>query len=154
MKKLLAILLTVMLFVGVIPASAFASEEIDLRPAYEAMNTLNNAYAQLGVAVALKNGYDGFLALGNSHILGPKATGEALEEAGEEFAEAAEELLKQVKESKVGVSYEKLFAMVYPVIAETYGDVGEEVVNDVSDAIGVLTTGVTDSAAAIVASVG
>lgn len=143
-----------------IPGSAFAlrggdeGDAINLAPAYEALNTLNNAYAQLGVAVALKNGYEGFLALANSGTLGTEATKEALEEAGKEFADAAKELLKQVKESKVGVSYEKLFALVAPVIAETYGDVGEEAVTDVSNKIGEVTSGVSNSVAAIIASVG
>ena len=61
MKKLLALLLCVMLFVSVIPTSAFAA--INLKPAYDAMANLNVAYAKLATATAYKNGFDGYNAL-------------------------------------------------------------------------------------------
>ena len=80
MKKLLALVLCVMLFVSVVPASAFAANEtIDLYPAVQQMQSLDNAYARFATANILVNAYNGFMEM--SKILGPNASAEAIEEA-------------------------------------------------------------------------
>ena len=144
MKKLLALVLCVMLFVSVVPASAFAANEtINLYPAVQQMQSLDNAYARFAVMTGLVNGYNGTMELVNSGLLGALARDEALDEAGEEFGEAATELLKEVKELGTGISYERLYMMIFPVIDDVYADVGEGVVDDMAAAIGNMSAGVT-----------
>ena len=143
MKKLLALVLCVMLFVSVVPASAFAANEtIDLYPAVQQMKSLDNAYARFAVMTGLVNGYNGIMELANSGLLGALARDEALEEAGEEFGEAAEELLKEVKKLGTGISYERLYMLIFPVIDNVNADIGEGVVDDMAAAIGNMSAGV------------
>ena len=144
MKKLLALVLCVMLFVSVVPASAFAANEtIDLYPAVQQMKSLDNAYARFAVMTGLVNGYNGIMELANSGLLGALARDEALEEAGEEFGEAAEELLKEVKKLGTGISYERLYMLIFPVIDNVNADIGEGVVDDMAAAIGNMSASVT-----------
>ncbi len=144
MKKLLALVLCVMLFVSVVPASAFAANEtINLYPAVRQMQSLDNAYARFAVMTGLVNGYNGTMELANSGLLGALARDEAIEEAGEEFGEAATELLKEVKKLGTGISYERLYMMIFPVIDNVYVDIGEGVVDDMAAAIGNMSAGVT-----------
>ena len=143
MKKLLALVLCVMLFVSVVPASAFAANEtINLYPAVQQMKSLDNAYARFAVMTGLVNGYNGTMELANSGLLGALARDEAIEEAGEEFGEAATELLKEVKKLGTGISYERLYMMIFPVIDDVYVDIGEGVVDDMAATIGNMSAGV------------
>lgn len=147
MKKLLALVLCVMLFVSVIPTSAFAAtsegKAVDLYPAVQQMQNLDNAYARFAVMTGLVNGYNGTMELANSGLLGALARAEALEEAGEEFGEAATELLEEVKKLGTGISYERLYMMIFPVIDDVFADTGEGVVDDMAAAIGNMSAGVT-----------
>ena len=147
MKKLLALVLCVMLFVSVVPASAFAAtsegKAVDLYHAVEQMKRLDNAYAQFATMTALVNGYNGIMNLANSGLLGALARAEALEEAGEEFGEAAEELLKEVKGLGTGISYERLYMLIIPVLDNVCSDIGEGVVDDVAGAIKTMGDNVT-----------
>ena len=144
MRKLLALVLCVMLFVSVVPASAFAANEtINLYPAVQQMQSLDNAYARFAVMTGLVNGYNGTMELANSGLLGALARAEALEEAGEEFGEAATKLLEEVKKLGTGISYERLYMMIFPVIDDVYADTGEGVVDDMAAAIGNMSAGVT-----------
>ena len=112
MKKLLALVLCVMLFVSVVPASAFAANEtIDLYPAVQQMQSLDNAYARFATANILVNAYNGFMEM--SKILGPNASAEAIEEAE-------------------NMSYEGLYMLLFPQLmyhlSEATEDVGEDLV--------------------------
>lgn len=144
MKKLLALVLCVMLFVSVVPASAFAANEtINLSSAVQQMKSLDNAYARFAVMTGLVNGYNGTMELANSGLLGALARAEALEEAGKEFGKAATELLEEVKKLGTGISYERLYMLIFPVIDDVYADVGEDMVDDMAAAIGNMSAGVT-----------
>ncbi len=56
MKKFLALLLCVVLLASVIPAAAYA--DVDLQPAYRALDHLYTAYAKFGGATVYANGHD------------------------------------------------------------------------------------------------
>ncbi len=75
MKKLLALVLCTMLFVSVIPTSAFADspEKIDLKPAVDQMNHLYAAYSEFAGKNVVANIYNGFKALGEQYPEGSKA---------------------------------------------------------------------------------
>lgn len=130
MKKLLALVLCVMLFVSVVPASAFAANEtIDLYPAVQQMQSLDNAYARFATANILVNAYNGFMEM--SKILGPNASAEAIEEA-EKMGENYQLILDHVKSLKTGMSYEGLYMLLFPQLmyhlSEATEDVGEDLV--------------------------
>ena len=134
MKKLLAVILCVMLFVSVIPGAAFAvysGSAIDLRPAYEAMSTLNNAYAQLATAVACRNAYDGYDAMGDYYGKDSYAGAQAYYEA-DWWANNSRDFIDDVAASGAGLSYEGLFELVGPDIYESYENVGQQIINDVA----------------------
>ncbi len=75
MKKLLALVLCVMLFVSVIPTSAFADlpEKIDLKPAVDQMNHLYAAYSEFAGKNAIVTIYNSFKALGEQYPEGSNA---------------------------------------------------------------------------------
>ena len=130
MKKLLALVLCVMLFVSVVPASAFAANEtIDLYPAVQQMQSLDNAYARFATANILVNAYNGFMEM--SKILGPNASAEAIEEA-EKMGNDYQLILDHVKSLKTGMSYEGLYMLLFPQLmyhlSEATEDVGEDLV--------------------------
>ncbi len=130
MKKLLALVLCVMLFVSVVPASAFAANEtIDLYPAVQQMQSLDNAYARFATANILVNAYNGFMEM--SKILGPNASAEAVEEA-EKMGNDYQLILDHVKSLKTGMSYEGLYMLLFPQLmyhlSEATEDVGEDLV--------------------------
>ena len=130
MKKLLALVLCVMLFVSVVPASAFAANEtIDLYPAVQQMQSLDNAYARFATANILVNAYNGFMEM--SKILGPNASAEAVEEA-EKMGNDYQLILDHVKSLKTGMSYEGLYMLLFPELmyhlSEATEDVGEDLV--------------------------
>ena len=130
MKKLLALVLCVMLFVSVVPASAFAANEtIDLYPAVQQMQSLDNAYARFATANILVNAYNGFMEM--SKILGPNASAEAIEEA-EKMGNDYQLILDHVKSLKTGMSCEGLYMLLFPQLmyhlSEATADVGEDLV--------------------------
>ncbi len=131
MKKLLALVLCVMLFVSVVPASASAElpEKIDLYPAVQQMQNLDNAYARFATANILVNAYNGFMEM--SKILGPNASAEAIEEA-EKMGNDYQLILDHVKSLKTGMSYEGLYMLLFPQLmyhlSEATEDVGEDLV--------------------------
>ncbi len=130
MKKLLALVLCVMLFVSVVPASAFAANEtINLYPAVQQMQNLDNAYARFATANILVNAYNGLMEM--SKILGPNASAEAIEEA-ENMGENYQVILDHVKSLKTGMSYEGLYMLLFPELmyhlSEATEDVGEDLV--------------------------
>ena len=129
MKKLLALLLCVMLFVSIVPASAFAaSEGISLYPVVEQMQRLDNAYAQFAAAYVMSNGYKGFMEM--SKILGPNAGIEAAEEA-EDLASYFDLFIDYVKGLGTGMSYEGLYILFIPELmyhfTEATEDIGEDI---------------------------
>lgn len=67
MKKLLALVLCVMLFVSIVPTSAFADDppKINLKPAVDQMNSLYTAYTKLAVGTGLNSLYDGYVGIAN-----------------------------------------------------------------------------------------
>ena len=154
MKKLLALILCLTLFSGVISAEAFAlnGEAVDLSPAYQKLNDLNNAYAQLSMAYAVKNAYDGFNAL--SRTLGAEVGGEAAEEA-EWYALEAQTLVDYVKDLKSGLSYEGLFILVGPMVYFSYYDeIGADFSEEIVAAVETIQSGVESAISSISSSVG
>ncbi len=144
MKKLLALVLCVMLFVSVVPASAFAANEtIDLYPAVQQMQNLDNAYARFATANILVNAYNGFMEL--SKILGPNASAEAIEEA-EKMGENYQLILDHVKSLKTGMSYEGLYMLLFPQLMYHLSEATEDVGDDL---IAVIETMEADVTAAI-----
>ena len=129
MKKLLAIVLCIMLFAGVIPTSAFA--DIDLSPAYARLEVLNNAYAQLATAVACRNAYDGCVDMGDYFGADSFAGAKAFEEANW-WAGNAQNIVNVVANTHVGMSYEGLFELVAPDVYISYENVGQQIINDVA----------------------
>ncbi len=141
MKKLLALVLCVMLFVSVVPASAFAANEtIDLYPAVQQMQNLDNAYARFATANILVNAYNGFMEL--SKILGPNASAEAIEEA-EKMGENYQLILDHVKSLKTGMSYEGLYMLLFPQLMYHLSEATEDVGDDLIAVIETMEAGVT-----------
>ena len=141
MKKLLALVLCVMLFVSVVPASAFAANEtIDLYPAVQQMQNLDNAYARFATANILVNAYNGFMEL--SKILGPNASAEAIEEA-EKMGENYQLILDHVKSLKTGMSYEGLYMLLFPQLMYHLSEATEDVGEDLVVVIETMEAGVT-----------
>ena len=132
MKKLLALLLCVMLFVSIVPASAFAASEgnaVSLYPAVEKMQSLDNAYAQFAAAYVINNGYKGFMEM--SKILGPNAGTEAAEEA-ENLASYFDIFIDHVKSLKTGMSYEGLYILFIPELMYHFNEATEDVGEDIA----------------------
>ena len=141
MKKLLALVLCVMLFVSVVPASAFAANEtIDLYPAVQQMQNLDNAYARFATANILVNAYNGFMEL--SKILGPNASAEAIEEA-EKMGNDYQLILDHVKSLKTGMSYEGLYMLLFPQLMYHLSEATEDVGDDLIAVIETMEAGVT-----------
>ena len=141
MKKLLALVLCVMLFVSVVPASAFAANEtIDLYPAVQQMQSLDNAYARFATANIWVNAYNGFMEL--SKILGPNASAEAIEEA-EKMGENYQLILDHVKSLKTGMSYEGLYMLLFPQLMYHLSEATEDVGDDLIAVIETMEAGVT-----------
>lgn len=132
MKKLLAAILCVVLFASVIPGAAFADTSIDLSPAYEAMSALNNAYAQLATAVACRNAYDGYDAMGDYYGKNSNAGAQAYYESNWWANNSETKFIAPVAASGTGLSYEGLFELVAPDIYKSYEDVGQQIINDVA----------------------
>ena len=144
MKKLLALVLCVMLFVSVVPASAFAANEtINLYPAVQQMQNLDNAYARFATANILVNAYNGLMEM--SKILGPNASAEAIEEA-EKMGENYQLILDHVKSLKTGMSYEGLYMLLFPELMYHLSEATEDVGDDL---IAVIETMEADVTAAI-----
>ena len=140
MKKLLALVLCVMLFVSVVPASAFAANEtIDLYPAVQQMQNLDNAYARFATANILVNAYNGFMEL--SKILGPNASAEAIEEA-EKMGNDYQLILDHVKSLKTGMSYEGLYMLLFPQLMYHLSEATEDVGEDLAAVIETMEAGV------------
>ena len=131
MKKLLALVLCVMLFVSVIPMGAFAatapsSGKVDLSPAYEEMyKVLPPYYAALGGAQVYKNLVDGAAAL--SKILGLSST---VYKANQEDFDA---VIKAAKTA--GLNPNALFAVLKPYISPIMNMLGNAVVDSATTKI-------------------
>lgn len=131
MKKLLALLLCVMLFVSVISTSAYAA--IDLSAAYDARDNLYNAYGNLAAASV----YVDTVNLVEK-LIGRDLTWEDLYDHWElhfhwffpvwHFVDAEYEDLQPNLFRNVGaMSYEGLFEMVGSAIYRAYDEAGEQV---------------------------
>ncbi len=134
MKKLLALVLCVMLFVSVVPSAALAESAgsaIDLAPAYQKLQALNVAYAKLGAATVYKNGVDGFKAL--SDLFNEKDNPIA-----KTLAAAAAQLLGliapyNINNISTGLSYKGLAEKFGLQISNLYNMVGQGVVFDAAN---------------------
>ncbi len=144
MKKLLALVLCVMLFVSVIPTAAFAASSagsgVDLSPAYAAMQKLNIAYAQLAAATAYKNAIEGLKKLDKDGNM---------TEAINKLIEALKNVTSDVT---TGLDYAGLAKLVGPVLIEGYNIAGNAIVADSAAKIQKTIDSVDKSVAAIVAS--
>ena len=140
MRKLLALILCVMLIVSVVPVSAFALRggendsndvpAVDLSPAYAQIETLNNAYAALAAATAVKNAYDGFDSYTRLFVAAGKARQAALRER-HYWATHWGMYIGRVFMSGVGTSWEGLFERLAPDMYASWNNVGEGVIQDV-----------------------
>ena len=142
MKKLLAMILCVMLFVSVIPTAAFAGgaaanvPAIDLSPAYTARKTLYGAFGLLGEAHMYKNAITGIKALEN------KDNKEALEAADGPIAELVTELSKlggektEAELQGYANSYYGLAKKVAPIVVKAWNMAGNIMVAGTAKAIG------------------
>ena len=130
MKKTLALLLCLTLFIGAFPASAFAGT--DLKPAYDKLAALDNAYAQLAVAVAYRNAFDGFMDMCDffSGSENGAASYNAYLSAVFGFTQSAVYDIGVVKSSGKGLSYEDVFDMVGRYVGINCELVGEGVLED------------------------
>ena len=129
MKKLLALVLCVMLFVSVIPTSAFAAVSgsgIDLSPAYEARNNLFAALGILGEAHFYKNAITGIRSFENDKN---KAALEAKDGPVAELIDALQNLEKDPTKT-TGKSYYGLAGEVLPTVVTAYYTAGNIVVAD------------------------
>ena len=134
MKKLLALVLCVMLFVSVVPSAAYAElsgSAVDLSAAYQKLQELNVAYAKLGAATAYKNGFDGFKEL--SALFNEKDNPIA-----KTLAATAAQLIgliapHNIKNISTGLSYKGLAEKVGLQIFNLYGMVGQGVVFDAAN---------------------
>ena len=160
MKKLLALLLCTGLLVGMIPASA--SAKTDLGPAYEALDKLNNAYAQLAGATIVKNAQDGFKSLAASFKPGSDAN-EMSNMMADWYAAIAEKTVYKIKLEDSGLSYEGLFMLELDPNKLTLGKdlydsyymyVGEAVAYDVRDMIRETAADIGASVSDIISSLG
>ena len=145
MKKLLALLLCVMLFVSVIPTSAFAA--VDLSDAYAAQNNLYVAYAQLGAATAIKNGILGIRGLEN-------ADNKAYLESGPmspiKTLIAMLQLVSMPWSVPHGLSYEGLVKVVGSAVNYAYNMAGQVAADSTATAIGKTVTDVNTSVTNII----
>ncbi len=132
MKKLLALVLCVMLFVSVIPTSAFADlpEKIDLYPAVRQMNHLNAAYSEFAGKNVVVNIYNGFKALGEQFPEGSKARYEAEFILRSKAYKRWWDKLENDAEKGKAYSPEGLFNRYASSIANWYDWVGKGVVRD------------------------
>ncbi len=91
MKKLLALVLCVMLFVSVIPTFAFADlpEKIDLKPAVDQMNHLYAAYGDYFGKTALVTISDMFKSMGDQFAKDSNARTAALEASSNKLFKTA-----------------------------------------------------------------
>lgn len=160
MKKLLALLLCAILFTSVLSAAAFAAT--DLSPAYEALDNLNNAYAQLAGATVFKIAYDGFHALAGTFKPGSDA-GEVSEMMAAWYAACAGDAVDSIRKSGSGLSYENLFALLFLNDEKTLGGdlydsyyefVGLAVAYDVRDSTNEMAMDIGSSAADMIARLG
>ena len=152
MKKLLALVLCMMLIVSVIPTSAFAQEEvaipaIDLKPAYDAMTVLNNAFAQLAGLTVFDNAINGAVGIGQALIDAAKKNesitidglGNVIDVLLNYDNQQTAEFVRQfIASSGDGWSPEMLFSFFGPFIAMACNYIGEGVVADcefIEDAI-------------------
>ena len=138
MKKLLALVLCVMLFVSVIPTSAFAETSIsgsaiDLKPAYDARNTLFAALGVLGEAHMYKNAILGIRGYETAK------TKDYFEKGDEspigKLITALKGLEKVDLSKRTGMSYYGLAKLVAPIVVEAYNMAGNIVVLNVADKI-------------------
>ncbi len=115
MKKLLALVLCVMLFISVFPSAALAESSgsaVDLAPAYQKLQALNVAYAQLGMATAAKNARDGWTAIAKMFKDGSFAK-QVAEFAAQNYGNVSilKNILSMIEKDGHGLSYEDLFKM-------------------------------------------
>ena len=98
MKKLLALVLCVMLFVSVIPTSAFADlpEKIDLKNAVDQMNHLYHAYGAFAVKSDIANTYKGFQSLAELFPKDSKARANAMKAPKAEGATGVDDTFKGI----------------------------------------------------------
>ena len=135
MKKLLALLLCAALLSGVIPAAAFAAETgVDLGPAYEALESLDNAYAQLAAAVVMRNALDGLSAVAGLFDPGGDAFDQAMDER-DYWIDSAQWWFEQIMDRTGGISYAELFELLGEDVCVSFEWVGCGVVEDASAAI-------------------
>ena len=134
MKKLLALVLCVMLFVSVIPTSAFA-EKIDLKPAVDQMNHLNAAYGEFAGKTAVVNIYDGFKGLGEQYPAGSQTR--AVIDGILTSKNFKSWWTKLEKNAEKGIAYspEGVFQMFGPNIVKWYDWVGICISRDTDAAI-------------------
>ena len=134
MKKLLALVLCVMLFVSVIPTSAFAAvsgSAIDLRPAYTARNNLFAALGILGEAHMYKNAITGIRGFENKDNKAELEAGPVTE-----LITALQNLEKDPTKA-TGMSYYGLASKVAPTVVKAYNMAGNIAVAGAAKAIGV-----------------
>ncbi len=136
MKKLIALILCVMLLSGLFAVAAYAENEsnavvsngVNLKPAYDAMQGLYEAYGRLAGATLYKISYEGFQQLGvkkpDMHI--------------ETFI------------SPAPLSYEGLFEQTAPEIYAAYGQAAEAMMTDVKTQIDAMSAAMTAQVTAAV----
>ena len=144
MKKLLALVLCVMLFVSVIPTSAFAATStgsaVSLYNAVQQMNDLYTAYAQLAVSTAAFNSYNGWLDLAE---LFPRLLPDFDLGVPDNLRMSLARIFSTINAGIIATAYkngdldvtgpmspEGIFEAIGPALAEMYDNVGRGVVSD------------------------
>ena len=136
MKKLLALVLCVMLFVSVIPTAAFANTSansaVSLYNAVQQMNSLYSAYGELAAKTFVVDTFKGFKELANAFPKDSYARLAAIS-AAVGISGAAPDLWNNfeniIKDGYV-ISPEGLFELFGDEIAALYDFVGQGVVTD------------------------
>ena len=153
MKKLLALVLCVMLFVSVIPTSAFADlpEKIDLKPAVDQMNHLYAAYSEFAGKNVVVNIYNGFKAMGEQFPEGSKARNEVEIILRSKAYKSWWDALGINAKKGIAYSPEGLFNRYARSIANWYNWVGKGVVRDTNAKIDETCAKIDENIAAEVA---
>ncbi len=148
MKKLLALLLCLTLFVGILPVSA--SAEVDLSDAYAALGRLNGAYGQLSAAAFLQ----GLCDYAVKYAPDPVVVGESYSFTAADIVRMNARLIPYVYDYifPSGLSYEGLFIensntinLVFESAAGHAAGLAADAVSDAADAVSAAVSAVVNA---------